>query len=139
MGMGWDVGAGMSLPFDCPMDYLFELPRFFEEAGRTKKHLDFREPDFLNRLPPHLAASRHYVHVLPPNHPANQSPNTVLRDGQKVTSSQHTHTKIDLIVLKFLTFLYVIVVHRMHCFSTALKPYLRGIVNLMPCVGTYLE
>eukprot|EP00241_Pyramimonas_parkeae_P004033 CAMPEP_0114245480 /NCGR_PEP_ID=MMETSP0058-20121206/11919_1 /TAXON_ID=36894 /ORGANISM="Pyramimonas parkeae, CCMP726" /LENGTH=662 /DNA_ID=CAMNT_0001358537 /DNA_START=323 /DNA_END=2308 /DNA_ORIENTATION=- len=93
MRAGRFAGAyGMALPFDCPMDYLFELPRFFEEAGRTKTRLDFREPGFLNRLPKHLASSRRYIHVVPRDKFLNPFDNKFLpeitRNGQQIPTTQ---------------------------------------------------
>jgi hypothetical protein len=63
--------------------------RFFEEAGRTRPRLDFREPEFLRRLPPHLAVSHQFVRVVD----ARKSPaeghagGGVVRAGREVPSS----------------------------------------------------
>jgi len=91
MRAGRFAGAyGMSLPFDCPMDYLFELPRFFEEAGRTRPRLDFREPEFLRRLPAHLANSHQFVHVVDPRGPTSggSTPDSVVRNGRAIPATR---------------------------------------------------
>jgi len=87
MRAGRFAGAySMSLPFDCPMDYVFDLQRFFENAP---PQLNFREPEFLNRLPPDLEQSRAFVHVVPRGQALEDPslPAAVVRGGRKVPAS----------------------------------------------------
>jgi hypothetical protein len=102
MRAGRFAGAySMSLPFDCPMDYVFDLQRFFESAP---PQLNFREPEFLNRLPPPLEGSRHYVHVVPRVMSLNDSSlrATVKRAGVQVrTSAVHEGMSAGEVVRSF--------------------------------------
>ena len=64
--------------------------RFFEEAGRTRPRLDFREPEFLRRLPAHLANSHQFVHVVDPRGPTSggSTPDSVVRNGRAIPATR---------------------------------------------------
>jgi hypothetical protein len=67
--------------------------RFFEEAGRTRPRLDFREPEFLRRLPEHLAKSHQFVHVVDPRGPTSgkPTPDSVMRNGRAIPATSVSH------------------------------------------------